>query len=346
MKVAFVAPNYSWENRGNGVTVRRIERNLRAMGCDIAVFPTEEFGAEMLLQSVSEFAPDCIHAFHAWHGGRAALSLSARLGVPFVVTITGTDVYGERDDRGRAELGRVLAAASGVAVFHESVRGQLLLAAPELASRITIIPQGVTVPLEPPPETAGEFVFLLPAGIRPVKNVTFPIIPLSRIHDEQPMTRLKIVGPMLDRDYGTMVTDALAPFSWASYGGERTFAQMASEYAAAHVVLNTSVAEGGMANSLLEAMAFGRPVLAADIDGNRSLICDGVNGLLYRDETDFALKAGRLMAEPALRQRLGLAARRFVRENCSPTDEAEKYLELYCRAARPGMSEYRQTCTK
>jgi len=95
-----------------------------------------------------------------------------------------------------------------------------------------------------------------------------------------------------------------------------------------------------MANSLLEAMAAGRPVLASAIEGNRSLVVDGVNGLLYRDEMDFALKAGRLVADPLLRQRLGLAARDFVRENCDPMDEAEKYLALYRKAVNATYSQH------
>jgi len=334
MRVAIVAPNYSWENRGNGVTVRRIERNLRAAGCDIAVFPPEEFDEDLLLQRVAGFAPDCIHAFHAWHGGRPAMELSSRLGVSFVVTITGTDVYCYWDDSSRDGLGRVLSAASGLVVFHDSVKERVLLAAPELAERIVVIPQGVTIPVESPPEADGEFVFLLPAGIRPVKNVLFPLTPLTSLHNEHPMTRLRLVGPILDGNYGTMVMDALAPLPWARFGGERLFAQMADEYAAAHVVLNTSLAEGGMANSLLEAMAHGRPVLAADIEGNRSLITPGVNGLLYDGEDDFLANALHLLEDCQLRQRLGAAGRRFVATNCAVEMEAARYLALYGKVLR------------
>ena len=46
----------------------------------------------------------------------------------------------------------------------------------------------------------------------------------------------------------------------------------------ADVVLNSSASEGGMANSVLEALAVGRAVLAADIPGNCSVIEHGVTG--------------------------------------------------------------------
>jgi glycosyltransferase involved in cell wall biosynthesis len=100
-------------------------------------------------------------------------------------------------------------------------------------------------------------------------------------------------------------------------------------YQEASVVLNTSRFEGGMANSLLEAMAWGRPVLASDIEGNRSLVTDGVTGLLYRDAGDFRDKAGMLIADPALRLKLGMAGHRLVEEHHSPEREAQAYLRLY-----------------
>jgi glycosyltransferase involved in cell wall biosynthesis len=103
---------------------------------------------------------------------------------------------------------------------------------------------------------------------------------------------------------------------------------MTALYRQASVVLNTSRFEGGMANSLLEAMACSRPVLAADIEGNRSLVNDGVTGLLYRDTPEFLDKA-KLLLDLALRQRLGNAGRRLVEERHSPGREAAAYLGLY-----------------
>ena len=80
---------------------------------------------------------------------------------------------------------------------------------------------------------------------------------------------------------------------------------------------------------MLEALAFGKPVLAADIEGNRSLIKDGVTGLLYRNETEFWGKAERLLSDAGLGQRLGGQGRRFVLENFPPEREAEAYVALY-----------------
>jgi glycosyltransferase involved in cell wall biosynthesis len=83
-----------------------------------------------------------------------------------------------------------------------------------------------------------------------------------------------------------------------------------------------------MANSVLEALTMGRAVLAADIEGNRSLIEDGVTGSLFRSERELELKAEALAADPALRGRLGAAGRTRVAAY-SADREIEGYLGIY-----------------
>jgi L-malate glycosyltransferase len=94
-------------------------------------------------------------------------------------------------------------------------------------------------------------------------------------------------------------------------------------------VLNCSVSEGGMANSVLEALSLGRAVLASDIEGNRSLVADGSTGFLFRDEAEFERRAAELTRDPALRERLGRAGSAMVTERFSPAREIGGYCMLY-----------------
>jgi glycosyltransferase involved in cell wall biosynthesis len=98
---------------------------------------------------------------------------------------------------------------------------------------------------------------------------------------------------------------------------------------AADVVLNCSVSEGGMANSVLEALSLGRAVLASNIEGNRSLVEDGVTGLLFEGEADFGSQLERLLADPALRRRLGAAGRARVTARFGADRELDGYVALY-----------------
>ena len=86
-----------------------------------------------------------------------------------------------------------------------------------------------------------------------------------------------------------------------------------------------------MANTLLEAMAMGKPVLASNIEGNRSVIKDFITGLLYQGEADFLEKIERLILDVTLREKLGKNGKRFVLKNFMPEKEAASYLKLYAR---------------
>jgi len=97
------------------------------------------------------------------------------------------------------------------------------------------------------------------------------------------------------------------------------------------VVLNCSVSEGGMANSVLEALSIGRAVLASDIAGNRSLIDDGSTGFLFGDESEFERRAAELVRDPGLRERLGRAGRELVARRYSPEREIDGYCDVYRR---------------
>lgn len=68
--------------------------------------------------------------------------------------------------------------------------------------------------------------------------------------------------------------------------------------------------------ALIEAAAAGRPVVATDVGGVRSVVEDGVSGLLAPagDEERVSALLGRLLADPSLRQRMGQAGRQLVRE--------------------------------
>ena len=66
---------------------------------------------------------------------------------------------------------------------------------------------------------------------------------------------------------------------------------------------------------IVEAMAFGRPVVATHVGGIPEIITDGVDGVLVPpgDSDALADALGRLVDDPALRARMGKAARECVR---------------------------------
>lgn len=89
-------------------------------------------------------------------------------------------------------------------------------------------------------------------------------------------------------------------------------------------------------NSMIEAMAAGRPVVVTPVGGIPGVIRDGENGLIIppRDPERLAEALGRLLSDPGLRDRLGRAARADARVGFTPEAAAERLLDLIARLAR------------
>src|SRR5262249_38628896 len=165
----------------------------------------------------------------------------------------------------------------------------------------------------------------------PVKNPRFPLAPLDQLEPRYPGLALCYVGPILDPHEAERLAEAISVRPWARYLGITPHHRMRALYESADVVLNCSLSEGGMANSGLEALALGRAVLASNIEGNRSLIEEGVTGFLFDTAQDFAAKADRLLGDPGLRRQVGEAGRNFVSTRFSRRVELDGYLAVYAR---------------
>jgi glycosyltransferase involved in cell wall biosynthesis len=80
-------------------------------------------------------------------------------------------------------------------------------------------------------------------------------------------------------------------------------------------------------------MSFGLPVIATPVGGVPEIVTDGVDGLLVPPGDIDALAAAivRLMSEPALRERLGRAARETIATRFSLDSAVERLLGIYRR---------------
>jgi glycosyltransferase involved in cell wall biosynthesis len=83
--------------------------------------------------------------------------------------------------------------------------------------------------------------------------------------------------------------------------------------AAMDVVVHTSLREG-LARVLPQALAMGKPCVSFDIDGAPEVVIPDKTGYLVRpnDSAGLADSLSRLLADPALRARMGEAGRRHV----------------------------------
>lgn len=89
----------------------------------------------------------------------------------------------------------------------------------------------------------------------------------------------------------------------------------------------------GISNTILEAMACGRPVIATAVGGNAELVDDGVTGKLVPADDVPALAAAMLeyAGDQALRERQGRAARDRATSQFALSGMIERYGALYAR---------------
>jgi L-malate glycosyltransferase len=339
MTVAVLAPFAFPAVRGNAITIQRIVAGLRERGIRVIVSDLAMTTEADVARAVEAAKPALIHAFHALRTGPLALRLARRLEIPLVVTLTGTDAnHALLHPEHAPTVRRVLESAAVVTAFDASIVAHVTSILPDLRPRFVVVPQAVRFDATEPFDLAARWrlpadrvLFVLPAGIRPVKAPLVPLPAFDRVVAAEPRVRLLYAGPVLEQDEGNELLAALQHRPWARHVGVVPHVQIPSLLAQSDVVLNCSVSEGGMANSVLEAMAFGRVVLVSDIAGNRTLVDDESTGLLFGNSDELETAALRLVREPGLRARLGAAARERVLREFPPSREVDGYMAIYRR---------------
>jgi glycosyltransferase involved in cell wall biosynthesis len=104
--------------------------------------------------------------------------------------------------------------------------------------------------------------------------------------------------------------------------------------ARADIVVSSSLEEG-LSNSIMEAMAVGRPVVGTDVGGTGELLADGRGVLVPPADPDaLAAAIGGLLADPAAAQRIGAAAREWTRTNLHVDSMVDRHLAIYAELLR------------
>ncbi len=96
------------------------------------------------------------------------------------------------------------------------------------------------------------------------------------------------------------------------------------------IVLLLSYAEG-ISNSIMEAMAIGKPVIATNAGGTPEIISDGVDGYLVqiddREETYALLE--KLLSDSMLREKIGTSAQAKIKQEYNLDKMTSEYLNVY-----------------
>jgi len=280
---------------GSGIVGNLRQRPTRALA-----LPLMLRGLERAARRAARDA-DLVHA-HWLPLGRVAM----RLGLPFVVQLWGTDVEVARRMPWPAR--RIIRAASLTLCASTA----LAEAARELgAAEVRVIGSGVEVPASVGEEATPPEV--LYAGRLSAEKGILDL--LAAANNGMKLT-IAGDGPLRDRVPGALgfvSHDALGPL-----------------YDRAAVVAVPSHREG-FGVVCAEAMAHGRPVVAAAVGGLLDLVADEETGLLVPPRDVPALRGAlkRLLADDELRSRLGANARRRAEQELSWDRVTDRTLAAY-----------------
>lgn len=292
------------------------------------------------LPSLRETRYDLVHAHQALPDGALAQRLAADLGVPFVITVHGADVYQHLRAGGKVErrARRVLGAADAV-MANSSVVGRLLhdVVAPE---RLAVVLNGTTG-LERPAAPAsdyrpGEPVVLTVGQLIPRKGTADLVTAVGRLHRDGRRVRLAIVGDGPLRRALQEQAAAAGVSDQVDFVGRLDHARVLAMMARAQLFALPSWDEAfGLVYT--EAMAQGTPILALRGGGPDDFVEHGVSGGWLVPEHDPGAIADVIrgvLDDPAQASAIGDRGRATAL-GLSWTRNAESTLAVYTRVLGP-----------
>lgn len=206
----------------------------------------------------------------------------------------------------------------------------------------TYIPNGIT-----PRRVATDPYLLAPYGLQPFGYVAFVarLVPHKGAHTLiAAWKRAKELAPSVMKDLklaivgGSAFTDAyVKQLKFQALGddsivftGYQSGETLEALFSGARFAVNPSISEG-LPIAVLEAMSYGKAVLASDIPAHHEVVAD--HGMLFKtgDENDLAYQIVALASDPMHAASLGHVARTFVEAEYHWDDITAETVKLYRR---------------
>jgi glycosyltransferase involved in cell wall biosynthesis len=272
--------------------------------------------ARSVLPHLKRFKPDLILSYYVYPEGYAAISVGKRLGVPVILGAIGSDINRIPDRISALLTRKALREASFVLAVSEHLRDQAIRlgASPE---RTRAVLNGCDTSVFRLADRAAaraalgldaeSEVLVFVGWIAPTKGLRELMDAVMRLRVSHPRLQLFCIGEgafQAELEAGAIDADLADRIRFL---GWRTSLEVASWLAAADVFCLPSYAEG-CPNSVIEALACGRPVVATNVGGIPELV-NSESGILVAPRDSEALAEAlnealsRRWDEPGISQR-------------------------------------------
>jgi len=310
-------------------------------------------GLLALRQVARRTQPDIVHAHWVLPNGPLGALVAAGRRIPLVISLHGSDVYlpeRHRWLRGAAAW-TFRRAAAITACSGDLARRADALGAPE--GRVTVIPYGADRETFYPAgaeERArvraewglreGEALVLAVGRLVRKKGFEVLLRALPQVAAAAGPVRLLVAGQGDLRGELEALARELGVGSFVTFLGAVERGRLPALFRACDVLAVPSVHDergnvDGLPNVVLEGMASGAAIVASDVAGIPQVIRPAETGLLVpeRDPAALAQALVRLLRDPALRLRLGQAARELVEAELNWPAVAGQFEAVYAAAA-------------
>ena len=247
-----------------------------------------------------------------------------------VLTFHGSEILKFSQSPVRRWLaGKLIGHASRISTLSNYTQELLLSHFPEAADKIFLTPGALRsdfAVVPPRPATPKKKIVVLTVGrLHPRKGQLFTLQALQMLPPaDRARVEYWIVGSQSKGTYEATLRHAASqcPDLEVRFFGSIPDEELSSLYDRADIFAMTSVNHGhsieGFGLVYLEAAAHGLPVVAHDVGGVSEAVVDNVTGLIVPPHRPAQLAAAfeKLIHDPALRNRLGIAGRDWATRNC------------------------------
>ncbi len=303
---------------------------------------------------------DIIHSqsFSAYHYVKDGLK--KKLGIPLVTTMHGTS-FSEIKSNLNQGLSLMLIPKITFQLYNHYFKtksfikasDQVIAISKELreniprefdinAEKVKTIYNGIDTEIFQPTKSRireeynGKKILLSVSVLHKQKGIQYLIKAFKKIRQEYEDTHLIIVG---DGGYRKQLEGLVTELSLdkdVTFTGNIPNTKTSGYYNTADVFTIPTVRVEGLPLIVLEAMACGKPVVASKIGGIKTVIIDGIDGILVEPGNvgDLEKAILKILADEKLSKKLGANARRTIMEKFSKKKMVEETIRVYEQAQR------------
>ncbi|MBU0727811.1 glycosyltransferase [Patescibacteria group bacterium] len=280
---------------------------------------------------------DLIQAHVALPDGYATMCFNKRYKKPLIVTVHGQDLQHTlyRNKKARESLRQVFLIADKIITVSSKLRDIALNAFPFCNDKIFVINNGIPIEAITRNECQSRDgckrkTIISVSFLTPAKGIDLNLKAISVLIKKYPSIKYVVIGDGLEMEKLKRLIIDLGLNGCVEFLGQLDHNETMKKIAESDIFSLPSWNEG-FGVVYLEAMAFGKPVIACAGEGITDVIEHGKNGFLVKpkDVEDLVKTIDYILSNPEECKKIGKLAQQTVIENYTWKKNAERTLTIY-----------------